>query len=106
MLAQIRRSFEEHPASEDEDLLAFWSKGDGAALVDVHALVQFVHSMPASSASAERLFSSLNFLNDQGQNTKIDTLANLATIREHALLPDYKLCDLLSAVTEFSEEKH
>lgn len=82
MLMDVREEFEAKKHIGHNDVIAFWKRSECEEMRPLWPLIQHVLCVPASSASAERLFSSLKFLNDDGGNTNLSTLENLAIIRE------------------------
>lgn len=98
LLVLVRKQFEEHPEDPSIDLIEYWKTRAGDAVKCLWPLIQRVLCVPASSASAERLFSCLKFLNDSGGHTQISTLANLAAIREVMKRDECSFTDLVEMV--------
>jgi hypothetical protein len=101
LLRQIRAHFENNAADPSLDLIGWWKDTAGEQVKPLWPLIQRVLCVPASSASAERLFSSLKFLNDEGGHTMISTLADLATIRETMKLDDTSFAQLMNMIVSY-----
>lgn len=100
LLRRWRLHVETKSAKEDLDLLHFWKVEAGEAAKPLWPLVQRILCIPASSASAERAFSCLKFLNDSGGHTQIGTLQQLATIREEVVSNTYSFNALVALLAE------
>jgi hypothetical protein len=75
----VRETVEQSPISMEFDPMLWWAKQD--AYAQLFPLVRMLLGIPASNASAERLFSSAGFLADGRDRLEIQTLEWLTIIR-------------------------
>jgi hypothetical protein len=83
-LATLREAVDEQPSLPLAlDPLDWWAKQH--TLSSLYPLVQLFLGIPASNASAERLFSSSGFLCEGRDRLELQTLEHLAVIRHFML---------------------
>lgn len=86
-----------------EDPLQWWSAQENFRLL--WPLARMVLGIPASNASAERLFSSAGFLAEGRDRLEIDTLEELAVVRHFQLSsPRPEREALIASMTERMDE--
>ena len=100
-LKAVRRGFEGNPNQPVEDPLAWWRSE--SRLACLHPLLQHLWSIPASSASSERLFSYLGHLVNRAPQRSPVTLKRLALLRDYQKQPGFDFKELLKAVNEIKE---
>ncbi len=101
-LRAIRKEFEAKPSRHVDDPLLWWKSHND--LSSLYPLVQYLWGIPASSSSAERLFSSLGHIVSHAPQRSPSTVKQLALLREYQKQPSYDFQQLLKAVNEQKDE--
>lgn len=101
-LKAIWKEFEGNPLRPVDNPLLWWKSNQ--EFVCLYPLVQYLWSIPASSSSAERLFSSLGHILSHAPQRSPSTLKQLALLREYQKQPSYDFGQLLKAVEQAKDE--
>ena len=100
-LKALRAEFEQKPGVEISDPLSWWRSQ--SQLVTLYPLLQYLWGIPASFASAERLFSFLGHLLHRAPQRSPATLEQLALLRDYQKQPGYDFNALIAATLKEKE---
>ena len=104
LLRLVRAKFEDQSFafSPAEDPLEWWKK---PRLQPLHPLLRYLWAIPASSSSAERLFSALGHFENRAPQRSISTLENLYQVRDYQRQTNYNYQKIEELISPFREEE-
>ena len=104
VLALVRAKFEEASFTfpPTGNALQWWNK---PSLLPLHPLLRYLWAVPASSSSAERLFSALGHFQNRAPQRSIATLENLYRVRDYQRQTKYNYGKIEELISPFREEQ-
>ena len=104
LLQRLRSVFEEKSFTfpRDGNALEWWKKPSLQAL---HPLLRYIWAIPASSSSAERLFSALGHFQNRAPQRSIPTLENLYRLRDYQRQHEYNYQEIEKLISPFRQQQ-